>query len=109
MHMRERHIYAGASCAGVVSAGVTCFIVGFVMLVWGIWDILYSLANDVMLQGIVEIVLLSVVVWLFSWVFLYMAWKIKPIRPKTAFRLARLLIIAGIGSSFLAMIQLLFS
>jgi hypothetical protein len=104
--MSVKNMFADSSCAGVVSAGVACFFVGFTMLIWGIWDIVGYLDSDVVIQGVFRTIILSIIIWLLGWYFLHLAWRSQIIRRTAAFRAASLLILGGMVGSLFAIIKI---
>jgi len=104
--MRERHMFVGASCAGVVAAGVACFFIGLVMFIWCVWDSYKGLEFETIKTGISTIFIASLVIWLWGWSFLYSIWRFNPIKRIMAFRVAGLLFLAGITITFVSMMRL---
>lgn len=103
--MREKYMFAGSSCAGVVSAAISCFFIGLAMLIWGVWDIIGSLGVDVVMKSMYHVIVLSLIIWLLGWMFLHIAWKSRKVSRKTVFKVSGLLILTGVGGTLFAMIN----
>jgi len=104
--MREKQMFAGASCAGVVSAGVACLFVGLVIFIWCVWDSYKGIDMTKIQKGISTLFIATLVMWLWGWSFLYSIWQLKPVKRVIAYRIAGLLLLAGVIISFAGMIRL---
>jgi len=105
--MREKQMFAGSACAGVVAGGVACFFIGLVMLIWGVWDTVSDLDLAVIINGITLALIVSIVIWFWGWYFLNAAWREQSVKRITAYRVAGVLIIAGTSITVISMIKLL--
>ena len=104
--MREKQMFAGASCAGVVSAGVACFFVGLVMIIWCVWDSYKGIDVTKIQNGFSTIFIATLFIWFWGWSFLYSVWRFRPIKRAAAYRVAGLLLLAGVMITFAGMIHL---
>ena len=104
--MREKQMFTGASCAGVVSAGVACFFVGLVMLILCVWDSYKKIDVVTIQNGISTIFIATLIMWLWGWSFLYSIWRFRPIKRAIAYRVAGLLLLAGVMITFAGIIRL---
>ena len=105
--MREKQMFAGASCAGVVSAGVACFFVGLVMIIWCVWDSYKGIDVTKIQNGFSTIFIATLFIWFWGWSFLYSIWRFAAIKRIVAFRVAAWLIVIGTIITFAGMIRLL--
>ena len=105
--MREKQMFVGASCAGIVSAGVSCLFMGLVTLIWCVWDNYRGLHFTTIKDGISTMLIASLVIWLWGWSFLYSIWRFAAIKRIVAFRVAAWLIVIGTIITFAGMIRLL--
>ena len=106
--MRVRNMFPGYSCAGAIAIGASCFFMGIVMLIWCIWDMIESLSNSVILDGISDTVKWAIVVWLAGWFFLHLAWKHTYIRRASAYKIAIVLVITGVTSTLISIVKISF-
>lgn len=100
--MSVRSMFPGSSCAGAVAAGVACFFIGLVMLIWGIWDLVGYVDTNVVVNSIFRTFLLSILIWLLGWYFLHIMWRSQLVKRRAAFKVASVLALLGIASSLLA-------
>lgn len=104
--MREKQMFAGSSCAGVVSASVACFFNGLVLLIWCIWEGIGTIQVPTFKDAANIAVVSSLIIWFWGWYFLDSVWRAGFVRRAAAYKVAGLLFITGIGITFLSMIRL---
>ncbi|HEX6192254.1 MAG TPA: hypothetical protein VFZ42_07815 [Chitinophagaceae bacterium] len=104
--MREKHMFAGSSCAGVVSASVACFFNGLVLLIWCIWEGFTAVEVPTFTDAANISVISSLIIWFWGWYFLDSVWQSGFVRRVAAYRVSSLLFFAGIAITFLSMIRL---
>jgi hypothetical protein len=104
--MREKQMFGSASSAGVVAAGISCFFIGVILVIWSVWDSIESLGTNILAENLTMTVILSIFIWFLGWYCLHTAWKQRPVSRRTAHKIASILIISGVASTIFTMIRI---